>query len=735
MPSYAQRIDLLRAEKMRQTTEKQRVVGAMDYDDWALVLPPPELRKVVETISGSGIPIKDCMLSSFTPNPNHPSGGFFGPVAVGRNFRRLLEAHPVYLDPASSLAGAYMVNFLSYRTVHWNPDCSYDELKPDQQRYRIMHGIGGVQHFAQDLAIGLELGWGGIAAKIARYREKNRGPGQAAFYEGLEQVLLGMQDWIGRHAAAAEDLARAESRPGLAENLREVAVVNRRIVTEPPGTFREACQWVLWHLLAARMYDGSGSVGRLDSVLLPFYERDVAAGTLDDEEAVFHLACLLVRDTGYIQLGGYDSAGRDDTNPVSFLILDAIDRLRVPANIGVSVGKGIDRRLLARGVAMQFANRNGIPKFLGVDRTAEGFARNGYPLALGHQRVYAGCHWNAIPGREYTLNDIPKLHLGVVFDVALRDMMDKEPAAASTELLFSYFHRHLACAMDVMARGLDVHMSHMGEVFPELVIDLLCHGTIEKGLDAAAGGVEFVDLCVDAAALATVADSFAAIEQRIEREHRLGWEALIGYLDSDWAGGECERLLMKSSARFGSGGSMADRWATRVAEAFTSLVGGRRTPDGWLMVPGFFSWALVYAMGRELGATPNGRRAGDPISHGPNPHPGFRRDGAATALTAAVAGVQPGWGNTAPLQMDIDPMVIKGADSPGIVESLIATHFDLGGTQINLNVVDAATVMEAYADPAKHPDLVVRVTGFSAFFSSLSPEMRKFVVDRMIRDP
>jgi pyruvate-formate lyase len=734
--TYTQRIDLLRAEKMRQTAEKQQVVGAMDYDDWALVLPPPELRKVVETISGSGIPIKDCMLSNFTPEPNHPSGGFFGPVAVGGNFRRLLEAHPVYLDAANSLAGAYMVNFLSYRTVHWNPDYSYDELKPDQQRYRIMHGIGGVQHFSQDLAIGLELGWVGIAAKIARGREANRGPRQTAFYEGLEQVLLGLQDWIGRHAAAAEDLARTEQRPGLAQNLREIAVINRRLVTEPPATFREACQWILWHLLAARMYDGSGSVGRLDNFLLPFYERDHAAGTLEDEEAVFHLACLLVRDTGYMQLGGYDEAGRDDTNPVSFLILDAIDQLRLPANIGVSVGKGIDRRLLTRGVAMQFANRNGIPKFLGVDRTAEGFARNGYPLVLGHQRVYTGCHWSAIPGREYTMNDISKLHLGAIFDVAIRDLMAKEPGAASTELLFSYFHRHLARAVDVLARGFDVHMRHMGEVFPELVIDLLCHGTIEKGLDAAAGGVEFVDLCVDGAALATVADSFAAIEQRIEREHRLTWDALLGYLDSDWAGSDGERLrqLMKSSARFGSGGSMADRWASRVADTFTSLTGGKRTPDGWLMVPGFFSWALVYAMGRELGATPNGRRSGDPISHGPNPHPGFRRDGAATALAAAVAGIQPGWGNTAPLQMDIDPMVIKGADSPGIVESLIATHFELGGTQINLNVVDAATVLEAYDDPSKHPDLVVRVTGFSAFFSSLSPEMRKFVVDRMIRD-
>ena len=335
-----------------------------------------------------------------------------------------------------------------------------------------------------------------------------------------------------------------------------------------------------------------------------------------------------------MQLGGYDAAGRDDTNPVSFLILEAIDRLRVPANIGVCGGRRAStRRLLSRGVAMQFANRNGIPKFLGVDRTAEGFARNGYPLALGHQRVYAGCHWSAIPGREYTLNDIPKIHLGVVFDVALRDMMAtgarrRLDGAAVHVLPPAPARAPWTCS----PRGLDLHMRHMGEVFPELVIDLLCHGTIEKGLDAAAGGVEFVDLCVDGAALATVADSFAAIEQRIEREHRLRWEALIGYLDSDWAGadGERARQLMKSSARFGSGGSMADRVGDarrgRLHVARGRAAHARRVADG-ARASSRGRWCI--AMGRELGATPNGRRAGDPISsRRRTPTPGFRRDGA-----------------------------------------------------------------------------------------------------------
>ncbi len=400
--TYRQRIDELRAAKLAQTADKHRTIGYMDFDDWALVLPPPELRKIVETVSGSGVKIKDCLLSNYQPEPNHPSGSWFGAVAVGRNFRRLLDAHPVFVDPVSSLAGAYMVNYLSYRSIHWNPDIPYDHLKPDQERYHLAHGIGGLQHFCQDLGIGLELGWGGILGKIGTYRALNRTPDSQAFYDGLEHVVRGLQDWIGRHADAAEELSQTEQRLGLAENLAEIARINRRLVSEPPATFREACQWILWHLLAARMYDSSGSVGRLDNLLLPFYERDRAAGILDDEEAVFHLACLLVRDTGYMQIGGYDRRGRDDTNAVSWLILEAIDRLRIPANMGVAVGRGIDPKLLARGVAMQFANRNGIPKFLGVDRTAEGFAKNGYPIELGWERVYSGCHWNAIPGREYT---------------------------------------------------------------------------------------------------------------------------------------------------------------------------------------------------------------------------------------------------------------------------------------------------------------------------------------------
>jgi pyruvate-formate lyase len=137
-------------------------------------------------------------------------------------------------------------------------------------------------------------------------------------------------------------------------------------------------------------------------------------------------------------------------------------------------------------------------------------------------------------------------------------------------------------------------------------------------------------------------------------------------------------------------------------------------------------------MGKEVGVTPNGRHAGDPISHGSNPDPGFRKDGAPTAMAVAIASVQPGYGNAAPMQMELDPGITREEGGVEVISDLIRTHFRLGGTQINLNILDSAKILEANKDPSQFPDLVVRVTGFSAYFASLSPEFRQLVVNRIM---
>jgi len=266
------------------------------------------------------------------------------------------------------------------------------------------------------------------------------------------------------------------------------------------------------------------------------------------------------------------------------------------------------------------------------------------------------------------------------------------------------------------------------------VMDLLCYGPIERGLDASHGGVELYNLCLDGAALATVADSFAAIEQRVEREGSVTWSELSCALNQRWWRCGRTRMLLESVPGFGRGGTRGDWWAERISKAFSEAVVEKPTPAGHRMTPGLFSWASTISMGRETGATPDGRGAGDPISFGANPNPGRLHGGALvpTALSTAIAKVQSGYGNPAPLQFDVDPGLVSDEEGVEKFDAFLRAHFELGGTLINANILDREKVLDACRNPSKYPDLVVRVTGFSVYFASLSDAFRKLVYERVV---
>ncbi len=710
---YQPRLDRLRATKLAQTQAKKAVRGHIDADDHGMVLPPADFQ--------------------WRPVANHANGGFYGMAGWGANFRSLMEAHPTYVDADDALAGRYMA-YLQSHYRGWNPDFPHVELEAEQRRYGIVSGIGAPHHFCPDFQIGLELGWDGLLAKLRHWRTVNAPAGEA-YYDASEQVILGVQNWIGRHLPAIEAAAARETLPERQANLAEMLAVNTWVQHQPPRSLREACQWLAWYNAASRVYNGDGAGGWLDQLLWPYYRRDLEAGRIDEETAIYYLACLLLNDPQYYQLGGPLADGNDATNRLSFLILEAAHRLRIACNLTIRVHDRLDRRLFDLGVRYLFEDRLGYPRFCGDKGLTEGFARNGYPLELGRQRVAVGCHWMAIPGREYTLNDCVKINCGKVFEAAFLEMMASSPTP-SVANLWERFVAHLERAVVCTARGLDFHLAHQKDNEPELMISLLCHGTLEKGRDACDGGVEYYHLCVDGSALATVADSFAALEQRLERENALSWAALERHLADNYAGpeGERVRLMLRGSERYGAGQGLGDAWAVRISQTFSQLVVERPTPGGRRMLPGWFSWSNTIGMGKELMATPNGRHAGAPISHGANPDPGFRKDGAPTAMVRAIAAIQPGYGNTAPIQMELDPGLSRDAGGLDRVASLIHTHFDLGGTLFNINILDRDKLLAAHRNPELYPDLVVRVTGFTAYFAILSPAFRQLVVERLLAE-
>lgn len=721
--NYQERIERLRARKEAQTMQKLAKNGYMDEDDYGSVLPPENIQ----------IPIE-------FNDPVHKT--FYGAKLWGKNFRALMERHPVYVDPDDALAGRWMYilqrlrpfeSATSPKNMEMAPVFNYDWLKPLHEKYGIMPGIGKMHHFAGDYHIGLELGWGGLLKKVRKYAAVY--PEKEEFYTAEEDVLLGIMNLIARTVDEIRQMIPVETDPVKKENLQEMLECNEWLIENPPRNFREVCQWIAWNNMAERIYCRAGAGGQLDELLRPYYEKDLADGCIDREKAIYIIACLLLSDPHYYQIAGPDAAGKDMTSDLSFMILEAAHRLKTSCNLTIRVHDGLDPTLFRRGLEILLEDRKACPRFSGDSALVKGFMRNGYSAELARRRIAVGCNWMSLPGLEYTLNDLIKINLAKVFSVAY-DEYSAQPGPKTTEELHRVYAGHLAKAVECVAEGIDFHLAHQYLNAPELTLNLLSHGPIEKGLDASHGGMEYYNIAVDASGLATVADSFAALKKRVEEEKAFTWDEVYQAVTSDFSGPEGERIRMalQGGPRYGFGGSLGDQWAERLSAEFTEMVASRKTPGGVRMIPGLFSWANTIMFGKMVPATPNGRHAGLPISHGANPNPGFRRDGAFTAMARTIARVQPGYGNTAPFQLELNPTVADQEKAIERIGAVIQSHFDLGGTLVNINVVDKATLEKANENPMAYPDLIVRVTGFTAYFATLSPEFRQIVVDRVVND-
>ncbi|MBT3341742.1 MAG: pyruvate-formate lyase [Gemmatimonadetes bacterium] len=714
--SYAARIEALRCTKAEFTREKLSRVGSLDIDDHGWI-PWDE-------------PIP------FSTTPNHPDGKVLGVRAIGEHFRRWLQVHPTYIHPHSALAGAWTRAGIP-GVGGWPDEAKAHHLQPVFDKYNVlMTGIGGMNHIAPDMRIGLDLGWGGLLAKLRSWRQRNR-PVDAAFYDGEEAFVEGVQEWIGAHVEVARQMAMATDEPEIRENLLQIATMNEWLVEGPPRTFREACQFLAWFQSVDRMWAAGGGLGQIDELLRSYYEADVAAGVLSDEEAIWCIASLFYNDTHYSQIGGPGPDGHDVTSPVSFLVLEAMHQLRIPINMALRVHDGLDPALLRKAVENLLADGTGV-SYACAKGLDEGFARNGYPMALARMRAKVGCNWTALPGIEYCLQDVTRQCLVAPFQYAFEDVVEQSKGGEEPTLdrLWTHYVHHLQISVDALKRGKDWHMEHHARYMAEIVLNLFMHGPVERGLDVVEGGVDIYNLTVDGLGLAVAADSFAALEQRIVQEERMTWADLADLMGRDWEGAEDVRLMMKSIPRFGTGGSRADYWALRISECYSGLIRDTPTPKGFRILPGLFSHGNIHLFGEKLGATPNGRHRGDPISHSANPDPGFLPGGggAPTAKSTAVAAVQPRWGNTTPLQLDLDSSLARTIGGIDSVMALINAHNELGGTLINLNVISKEQLLEAHEDPEAHPDLVVRVTGYSAYFRSLSKEYRQQVVDRILAE-
>ncbi len=710
---YDKRIKLLRKRKVEQTEEKARNGGANE-DDYGLIVQDEFQYKL---------------------KPNHENGSIYGYKAWTENYCAILDSHPLYCDPLDAFVGKGFLFLERLRPVDkkWNPAYPFDELKALFDKYNVISGIDNCHHFTPDLQIGFDLGWGGILQKLKEQRALHD-ESYYEFYDSEIAVVEAIIRFLKRCAAELKELGDQEQNPTLKENLYEMSRVNEKVADGKPETFREAVQWMCWFSMLSRTYNRGSAGGQLDEMLRPYYEKDIAEGILTDEEAVFYLACLFLQDSRYFQLGGPDINGEDMTSKISYLCLDAADKINIACNLTIRVHDKLDEKFFKKSVAYLFKNKQGWPRYSSDSALAEGFMKCGYSLEMARKRVAAGCHWMCIPGMEYTMNDTVKINLLKVFEVAYQEMMADKSEAPSSENLWKRYEKHLKVAVDATGNGIMHHLKYQSKSQPELILNLFQHGLIEKGVNITDGGANYYNMCVDGSGLAVVADSFAACEQRIEKEKKLTYEALTKHIANNFEDedGEYIRQLMQHSEKYCGGDSLGDTWAKRISKLYTELVRDLNVQHpGINFIPGFFSWSNTLGLGSTVGATPNGRKAGEAINHGANPNGGFRKDGAVSSMCNSIGAIQPGYGNCAPVQLEFDPGIVNDAEGVDKMAAMIKTIMNTGNTLLNINIIDANKILEAHKDPFKYPDLVVRVTGFTAFFAMLTPEFRQLVVDRV----
>ncbi|MDD3537277.1 MAG: pyruvate formate lyase family protein, partial [Eubacteriales bacterium] len=364
--TFEERIALLRELKIKQTVEKAKTGGANE-DDYGLIVQNSFEYKL---------------------KPNHENGSIYGYDAWVENYCSILESHPLYCNPLDAFVGKGFLFLERLRPAgcKWNPDYPYDDLKVLFDKYNVVSGIDNCHHFTPDLLIGFELGWGGILEKLERQKEVHDGS-HLAFYDSEIAVVKAIIAFLKRMADELFELAHEEDNPTLKHNLFEMARINRKIADQAPETFREAIQWMCWFSMLSRTYNRGSAGGQLDEMLRPYYERDIENGVLAKEEAVFYLACLFLQDSRYFQLGGPDVDGKDMTSEISYLCLEAADKINIACNLTIRVHDKLDKVFYKKSVAYLFKNKQGWPRYSSDSALAEGFMKCGYSLELARKRV------------------------------------------------------------------------------------------------------------------------------------------------------------------------------------------------------------------------------------------------------------------------------------------------------------------------------------------------------------
>ena len=574
--------------------------------------------------------------------------------------------------------------------------------------------------------------------------------GKGSFYQSIIIVCDGMIDYGERWAEHLDARAARETDSGRRAELEHMAGVCRRVPALPATTFREAVQSTWFGLCAnqAESTGTAGSFGRLDQYLWPYYQADLAAGRLTRGDAIELIECLFLKcyrtfDFHHTMLAGLTPDGRDGTNELSYLGLDAVAALRTPRDLAVRIHSKTPPEFMRRAAEVARLGL-GRPDFWNDEVMVPALVDAGFPIEDARDYAAIGCVEITIPGKCNSRTMGHAVSLGKILEITLNGgrcaltgevvgLVDDTDFATYEDLHRAYRRqakRFIRMAIEEDVRGYVVQSTE--HPFP--VLSAFTVGCMESGCDVMAGGAQYNPAGVNLHGVADVADSLAAIKKLVYEERALSLADLTEALKSNFEGRESLRqMLIARAPKFGNDEPYVDAIAVEEAEFYCDEVAQYPTPEGGKHLALLFGTtpSSAYSMGPATGALPDGRRAGEPLATSVNPTHGRALAGV-TAELNSVARIN---GRKAPggvsYIVDLHPTAVRGDTGLDKLVTLLTTFFEQGGVEVGLNVLSEDELRAAQTDPDSYAHIMVRVFGFSTHFVSLDPELQDMVISKV----
>lgn len=568
-----------------------------------------------------------------------------------------------------------------------------------------------------------------------------------------------------RHAEKAETLALSATDPIRKSELQKIAEVCRHVPAHPPRDFWEALQ-AYWftHLGVVTELNTWDSFcpGRFDQHLYPFYCRGMEDGTLSRDQAKELLECLWVKfnnqpappkvgvtaaesgtytDFANINVGGLKRDGSDGVNEVSYLLLDVIDEMHLlQPSSNLQLSKKNSDTFLIRGLEI-VRQGWGQPSIFNADAVVEELLRQSKSLEDARCGGISGCVETGAFGREaYILTGY--FNLPKVLEVALNNGVDPltgkkigiETGNAtdftSYQQVFNAFRKQLHHFVDIKVRGNNIIERLYAQYMPAPFLSILVEDCIAKGKDYNNGGPRYNTTYIMGVAPATCTDSLSAIKYHVFDRETLTMKELLEALAQNFQGQEKTRqLLWNKTPKFGNDDDYADAILQDVFNAFFDEVNGRPNTKGGCYRVNYLSTTCHVYFGSMTGATPDGRKMREPLADGISPVQGVDRHGPTAVLKSAAKMDHLRTGGTL-LNQKFTPQLLKGAEGLNKIAQLVRSYFRLDGHHIQFNVVTAATLRAAQAEPEKYRDLIVRVAGYSDYFCDLTRALQDEIIAR-----